>query len=61
MILTLKKKKKKINGTGQKTQRQIHTPMITPSMIKEARIYNVEKTVSSYSGAGKTGQLPVRE
>ena len=26
-------------------------------MIKEARIYNVEKTVSSISGAGKTGQL----
>ena len=26
-------------------------------MIKEARIYNGEKTVSSKSGAGKTGQL----
>ena len=28
---------------------------------KEARIYNGEKTVSSVSGAGKTGQLHVKE
>ena len=28
-------------------------------MIKEARIYNGEKTASSISGAGKTGQLDV--
>ena len=26
-------------------------------MTKEARIYNGEKTISSTSGAGKTGQL----
>ena len=30
-------------------------------MTKEARIYNEEKTVSSISGAGKTGQLHVKE
>ena len=30
-------------------------------MTKEARIYNGEKTVSSISGAGKTGQLQVKE
>ena len=30
-------------------------------MIKEARIYNGEKTASSISGAGKTGQLHVKE
>ena len=35
--------------------------IITQSMIKGARIYNGEKTVSSYIGAGKTGQLHVRE
>ena len=29
-------------------------------MTKEARVYNGEKTVSSISGAGKTGQLHVR-
>ena len=30
-------------------------------MIKEARIYSGEKTASSISGAGKTGQLCVKE
>jgi len=30
-------------------------------MKNEARIYNGEKTVSSVSGAGKTGQLHVKE
>ena len=29
-------------------------------MTKETRIYTVEKTVSSISGAGKTGQLHVK-
>ena len=29
--------------------------MVTLSLIKEARIYNGEKTTSSISGAGKTG------
>ena len=30
-------------------------------MTKDARIYNGEKTVSSISGAGNTGQLHVTE
>jgi len=30
-------------------------------LTKEARIYNGEKTVTSISGAGKTGQLHVKE
>ena len=30
-------------------------------MTKEARIYNGEKTISSISGTGKTGELYVRE
>ena len=30
-------------------------------MTKEARIYDGEKTASSISGAGKTGQLHVKE
>ena len=38
-----------------------HTHMVTLSLIKEARIYNGEKTASSTSGAGKTGQLHVKE
>ena len=31
------------------------------SLTKEARIYNGEKTISLKSGAGKTGQPPVKE
>ena len=30
-------------------------------MTKEAKIYNGAKTASSISGAGKTGQLQVKE
>ena len=31
------------------------------SLTMEAKIYNGEKTASSISGAGKTGQLQVKE
>ena len=34
--------------------------MDTLSLTKEARIYNGEKTISLTSGAGKTGQLLVK-
>ena len=46
---------------------KIETPEITTctyrhlSLTKEARIYKGEKTTSLTSGAGKTGQLPVKE
>ena len=35
--------------------------MDTLSLTKEARVYNGEKTISLISGAGKTGQLFVKE
>ena len=35
--------------------------MGTLYLANEARIYSGEKTVSSISGAGKTGQLHVKE
>ena len=35
--------------------------MDTLSLTRETRIYNGEKTISLTSGAGKTGQQPVRE
>ena len=35
--------------------------MVNNSVTKKARIYNGEKTVSSLTGAGKTGQLCVKE
>ena len=50
-----------INETKQKAQRYIHTPMDTLSLTKEARIYNREKTITLTSGAGKTGQPPIKE
>ena len=37
------------------------TYMVTLFLIKEARIYSGEKTASSISDAGKTGQLHVKE
>ena len=50
-----------INGTKQKAQRRIHAPLDILSLTKEAIIYNGEKTISSTSGAGKTGQPLVKE
>ena len=46
---------------------KIERPEINPrtygtlSLTKEARIYNGEKAISLTSGAGKTGQPPVKE
>ena len=50
-----------INGTKQKAQRENHVSMDTLSLTKEAKIYSGEKTISLSSGAGKTGQLCVKE
>jgi len=41
--------------------RDIHTPMDTLSLTKQAIIYNGENTISLPSGAGKTGQSFVKE
>ena len=41
--------------------RETHTHVVTLSLIKEARIYNGEKTASLISGAGKAGQLHLKE
>ena len=57
-------------GTGTKTEIQTNgtrqkeitlAPMDTLFLTKEARIYNGAKTASSINGAGKTGQLHVKE
>ena len=60
-------------GTGTKKQKyrpmeQDRKPRIKPMHLwvpyfftKEARIYNGAKTASSKNGAGKTGQLHVKE
>ena len=39
----------------------IHVSMGTLFVTKEARIYNGAKTSSSINGAGKTGQLHIKE
>ena len=55
------KKNKEQNKQKKKAQRYIHTPMGTLPLIKEARIYSGEKTISLTSDAGKTGQPLVKE
>ena len=50
-----------INGTKQKAQREIKTPMNTLSLKKAARIYNRKKTISLASGSGKPGKPLIKE
>ena len=55
-------KKRNIDqGNRIESHRETHAHTVTVSLIKEARIYNGEKTASSISAAGKTGQLHVKE
>ena len=49
------------NGVIWQVPSKTHAHMVNLSLIKEARIDNGEKTASSISGAGKTGQLHVKE
>ena len=63
------KKKKKKQQQPRNTDRKNSTenPKICPCTysqllyVKEAKVYNGEKTISPVSGAGKTGQLQARE
>ena len=51
----------KNRNIDQWNKKQTHAPMGTVSLTKETRIYNGAKTKSSVNGAGKTGQLHVKE
>ena len=42
-------------------QKNTHAPMGTLFLTKEARIYDGKKRAPSINGAGKTGQLHVKE
>ena len=55
------KEETQTNGTKWRAKRQIYAPMSTSVLTKKAMIYSREKTVSSVSGAGKTGQQCVKE
>ena len=57
MVLAQKQKYRSMEQNRKPRDEPTHTL----SLIKEARIYNGEKIVSSISGAGKTGQLHVKE
>ena len=58
MVLTQKQKYRSMEQDSLKINSQ---PMVTLSLTKEAKTYNGEKTLSSTSCAGKTGQLCVKE
>ena len=53
--------KNRLNGIEQRAQKSTYTSMLNSSTITEARICKGEKTVSSISHAGKTGQLYMKE
>ena len=59
MVLAQKQKYRSMEQDRKPRDKPAH--MVTLSLIKEARVYNGEKTASSISGAGKTGQLHVKE
>ena len=56
MVLVQKQKYRSM----EQDRKPRHKPMHL-FLIKEARIYHGEETASSISGAGKTGQLHVKE
>ena len=59
MVPTQKQKHRSMEQ--DRKPRDKHTDLGSTNLTKEARIYNGEKTASSISGAGKTGQLHVKE
>ena len=60
MVLAQKQKQRSMEQDRKSRDKLTHiwSPYF---LIKEAKIYNGEKTASSISAAGKTGQLYVKE
>ena len=61
MVLAQKQKYRPMEQDRKPRNKPMHAPMGTLFLTKEVRIYNGAKTASSISGAGKTGQLHVKE
>ena len=59
MVLAQKQKYRSMEQDRKPRDKPTH--QWSTNLTEEARIYNGEKTVSSISGAGKTGQLHVKE
>ena len=53
MVLAQKQKYRSMEQDRKSRDKPTHT--VTLFLIKEARIYNGDKTASAVSGAGKTG------
>ena len=56
-VMVLAQQPKYTSMEQDRKLRDTHAPMATLSLTKEANTYNGEKTASSISSAGKTGQL----
>ena len=63
MVLAQRQKYRSMEQNRKPRDKSTHlwTPYLTLSLTKEAKIYNGLKTISLTSGAGKTGQLLVKE
>ena len=61
MVLVQKQPHRLMEQTRALRNKQTHLCQLHLPTTKEARIYNGEKTVSLTSGAGKTGQLRVKQ
>ena len=59
MVLAQRQKHRSMEQNRKPRDKSTH--LSTPSLTKEARIYSGEKTIYLTSGAGKTGQLFVKE
>ena len=59
MVVAQKQKYRSMEQDRKPRDKATH--MVTLFLIKEASIYNGEKTASSISAAGKNGQLHVKE
>ena len=57
MILAEKQKYRSMEQDRKPRNKPMHTLFLT----KEPRVYNGAKTASSINGAGKTGQLHVKQ